>query len=57
MTLEDERKIITEALEKIFTIDGKGRPAKAQLFLLLMDKYGKEQVVSVVRDLAARKNF
>lgn len=57
MTQEEEKQIITKACENIFTIDGRGRPAKAQLFLLLIDKYGEQLVLSVIREIAQRKNF
>ena len=57
MTLEDEKKIIVESLEKIFTIDGRGRPAKAKLFLSLIDNYGKEFVLSTIKEISERKNF
>ncbi len=46
---------LDKALEGIFTIDGRGRPAKAQLFLLLWQKYGQEEVLNGVEAISKRK--
>ena len=57
MTQDEEKQIITKACENIFTIDGRGRPAKAQLFLSLLDKYGETLVLAVVKEIGQRKAF
>jgi len=57
MTLEEEQKIVVKELENIFTIDGRGRPAKARTFLDLMDRFGRELVIGEVKRLSERKNF
>lgn len=57
MTLEEEKKIVVKELENIFTIDGRGRPAKALTFLRLIDNYGRELVLEEVKRLSERKNF
>ena len=57
MTLEEEAKLIVKELENIFTIDGRGRPAKARDFLRLIDNYGKELVFAEVKKLGERKCF
>ena len=48
---------LDKALDNIFTIDGRGRPAKAQLFLLLIQKYGQEEVLKGVEAIGKRKWF
>ena len=57
MTLEEEKKIVVKELENIFTIDGRGRPAKAKTFLRLIDNYGRELVIEEVKRIGERKNF
>ena len=57
MTLEEERKFLTKELENIFTIDGRGRPTKARLFLELMDCHGKEMIFSILKEFGERKFF
>lgn len=57
MTQDAERQIIEKVLENIFTIDGKGRPAKAKIFLGLLDKYGEQLVLDEVRKMSERKAF
>lgn len=46
---------LNKGLESIFTIDGRGRPAKAQLFLLLIQKYGEDEVINGVEEISRRK--
>lgn len=57
MTREEEMKVIVKILENIFTIDGRGRPAKARAFLDLISKYGSALVLDEVRKIGERKAF
>jgi hypothetical protein len=44
-------------LERILTIDGKGRPAKAKLLLDLIEKTDKEVLVAAITQVSERKFF
>ncbi len=57
MTMEDERKLIVKTLEGVFTIDGRGRPEKARLFLKLINDYGMAQVTACIKEISERKAF
>jgi dissimilatory sulfite reductase (desulfoviridin) alpha/beta subunit len=48
---------LTKELEKVLTIDGRGRPKKAQLLLSLIEKYGWEEFMKVVAEISTRKFF
>jgi hypothetical protein len=48
---------LDKALESIFTIDGRGRPAKAKLFLLIMQKYSQDEVFKGIEEISKRKWF
>lgn len=48
---------LTKALENIFTIDGRGRPAKAKYFLELLQKYELNEVLRVIQEISERKFF
>ena len=57
MSQSEEKKIIVKELENIFTIDGKGLPAKAQKFLDLVYNYGQVLVLSVIKEISERKSL
>lgn len=48
--------MVTE-LEKVLTIDGRGRPKKAVLLLELIAKYGVEAVLAEIKKISERKCF
>lgn len=48
---------LIKELEKVLTIDGRGRPKKAQLLLELIEKFGMENVVKELKHLGERKFF
>lgn len=52
-----DKEILVKELENVITIDGRGRPKKAVLFLELVEKYGIETVLEEIRKLAERKFF
>lgn len=55
MTREDEMKATAEELKTIFTEDGKGRVAKVESLLRLMDNYGSSLVIEMIRQLSKKK--
>jgi hypothetical protein len=55
MTREEEMKVTTKELENIFTEDGKGRVAKANTLLRLMDNYGSSLVIEMIKELSKKK--
>ena len=57
MTYEEEKEWAEKELEKVFTVDGRGRPAKAKLFLELVANYGSKFVLDAVEKIGQRKNF
>lgn len=44
-------------MEQVVTIDGRGRPKKAQLLLKLIQDNGIEEVMRVLGELGERKFF
>lgn len=48
---------LTQELENVITIDGRGRPKKAQLLLQLIDEFGIELVLAELKKFGERKNF
>lgn len=51
---------LTKELEKIFTIDGRGRPAKCKLFLELYENLGSDHqylILKAIQEISQRKNF
>lgn len=55
--MNDKEKLIKD-LEKVFTIDGRGRPAKALLFLEYWNLYqGTDILYNAVKKISQRKNF
>jgi hypothetical protein len=50
-----EKEILVKELERIFTIDGKGRPAKCKMFLRLLEDYEDIEIFSAIRDMSERK--
>jgi hypothetical protein len=48
---------MVEELEKVLTIDGRGRPKKAVLLLELITKHGLEAVLAEIKKLGERKCF
>jgi hypothetical protein len=48
---------LTIEMEKVLTIDGRGRPKKAQLLLQLIEKNGLEEVLRVLNEIGERKCF
>ena len=48
---------LTAELEKVLTIDGRGRPKKAQLLLELLEEFGIEAVCEELRKFGERKFF
>jgi hypothetical protein len=48
---------LTKELERVLTIDGRGRPKKAQLLLELIEQFGVENVLAEVKRFGERKNF
>jgi hypothetical protein len=48
---------MTTELEKVLTIDGRGRPKKAILLLELITKHGIEAVLAEIKKLGERKAF
>lgn len=50
-------KDLTTELEKVLTIDGRGRPKKAQLLLELIKEFGIEEVMKVLGEIKLRKSF
>ena len=57
MTRDEEMKAIVKILENIFTIDGKGRPAKARAFMELVSNYGLALVLNEICKIGERKAF
>ena len=53
----EESDELTNQLMNVFTIDGRGRPKKAQLFLELIKEYGPKEVIQKVEEIAQRKWF
>jgi hypothetical protein len=55
--MKTEELTLTQALERIFTIDGRGRPAKAKLMLELMESYESDPSVlrSAIKEVGERK--
>lgn len=52
-----EKSSLVKDLESIFTIDGKGRPAKAKKFLDLTERYDDATIRSVIREMSEREFF
>jgi hypothetical protein len=52
-----EKELTFIDLEFVFTIDGRGRPKKAKLFLEFVEKYGIDRVLEEVKKISERKNF
>ena len=48
---------LIKKMESVLTIDGRGRPKKAQLLLDLITVYGIEEVMKVIKEFGERKNF
>lgn len=48
---------LTKEMENVITIDGRGRPKKAQLLLKLIEDNGIEEVMRVLQELSTRKFF
>lgn len=48
---------MVEELEKVLTIDGRGRPKKAVLLLELIAKYGVEAVLAEIKKIGEIKCF
>lgn len=55
--MKDDKPNLEKELENVFTIDGRGRPAKAKFFLQLIDTYGMEAVLETIKKLGERKFF
>jgi hypothetical protein len=52
-----EKDALTKEMENVITIDGRGRPKKAQLLLKLIEDVGIEEVKRVLQELSTRKFF
>jgi hypothetical protein len=48
---------LTKKLESVITIDGRGRPKKAQLLLELLEEFGIELVVEELKRFGERRFF
>src|SRR5690606_35471758 len=48
---------LTKELENVVTIDGRGRPKKALLFLELIQEFGIEAVMEELKKFSKRKFF
>jgi len=48
---------LIDNLEKVLTIDGRGRPKKAKLLLELITEFGIDKVIEAITQLGERKNF
>ncbi len=48
-------KNLIQDLENVLTIDGRGRPDKARLFLKLVEKFGIENVLAEIKKVGERK--
>ena len=46
---------LTQELEKVFTIDGRGRPKKAELLLKLIKEYGVNLVLDEILVISKRR--
>jgi hypothetical protein len=55
--MKDEELTLTQSLERIFTIDGRGRPAKAKLMLELMTKFDMGDLVAEIQRISERKSI
>jgi len=54
---QSEKSQLVKDLEGVFTIDGRGRPRKCQLFLELVSINGMDAVLSEMEKIAKRTNF
>lgn len=52
-----EKSKLTTELENVITIDGRGRPKKAVLFLELVKEFGIEEVMKEIEKFSERKFF
>lgn len=50
-------RTIEDLLERVITIDGRGRPLKARLLLDLIKRYGINEVTKVLKEFGERKHF
>lgn len=57
MLLNTRDRELTEALERVITIDGRGRPEKARLLVTLINETPKEKLVEVLTTIGERKFF
>jgi hypothetical protein len=57
MGMEIQKEVLTKELERVFTIDGKGRPAKAKSLLELIDQFGEPAVMVEIKKISERKVF
>lgn len=53
---KEYQKLVNQ-LESVFTIDGQGRPAKAALFLELLQKNELNTVLRLIQEISQRKFF
>jgi hypothetical protein len=50
-------KELTQKLESIISIDGKGRPARARMLLEILATVPAEELKAALEEIAARKFF
>lgn len=55
--MKDEELTLKQTLERIFTIDGRGRPAKAKLMLSLLERYESDPSIlrAAIKEIGERK--
>jgi thioredoxin reductase len=57
MNATEPKPKLTAELENVVTIDGRGRPKKAKLFLELVEEFGIEAVMEELKKFSERKFF